>query len=391
MQETTVQEKIEPIIKRIEESTDYTILAEIKLMLDSVCGSENNQITKPSYESLILRAKEIGINKRSILSRILSYEGEDGLTIYLQSSIHGSLDYQITIRFPEITIQNGSKKHLIRDIYVRLFLRPNGTLLTSMSGMRTTLTEAEFLSRYIHSHLPGLDTSNIGFHTFCTGVGEINQVLALLGTKFTSANFMMLLMHIKNFLEWESREGHPYMFIDSIFKRTTSRRSAASLSDFLAEKAAGIIVDRLGSYPILELMKLFSFSVTERSITCSATAKLEQLLAEQMMTWNLRELLNTGNTYHLLLSRKDAAGVYYDVPADSNSTQIVYPPSSLEFKGKIIPFEVIERSSQTKTNETYYANPKITNKACEKLSHKLTTTALTTPGIKSGSALVHRS
>lgn len=379
-----IKEKIDIAVAEVEASTDFGIVSEIKAALNTVYGEGRNQITKPSYESIMMRAKETGIE--AISRRHIEQSQPSEVASYLRAAIGDSLSYQIIIHFPEVTIRNDSHKHLIRDIYVRAFLKPSGLISPYLQGIRATLTEAEFVSQYIHSHLPRLNAKRITFHPFCTGIGEINQVLALLNTKYSSANFMMFLMHIKNFLEWESKEGHPHMHMENVFTRSDNMSHHNALSDYHAEVAGNEILNTVRTkLTVSEVMRMFNFEVTERGIRVDSTIDLEKWMAGIIEEWDVRALFSTSN-HSLFLSLRDNTGVYYSMQGMRPNIDYEKEPI-LNFKGRDIKFEVIERS-QKQIHETF-ANPKITKEACKKLSRILTKTALTTPGIKSGSALIY--
>jgi len=355
--------------------------------LNSVYGEERHQITKPSFDTVHKRMTESGI--WGIASRSIETMEQSRVYSYIRGSMQDCTSYQILIHFPEVTIRNDRDSHLIRNIYVRLFLRPNGLLGSYMQGMRTTVTEAEFVSQYLHSHLPRLVPGQITFHNFCTGVGEINQVLALLNARYTSANFMMLLMHIKNYLEWESKDGHPYMFMENVFTRSDRMSTYNALPDYMAVSAAEhIIVEMRRELNIPQIMKLVKFDVTERAISAQSTVEFEKWMADRIDNWIVDTMFGSGYRNSTFLSLRDNAGNYFAMPERARS--IAFERGSiLSFKGRDIEFEVIERS-QTQTNEIF-ANPKITKETCKKLSRDLTKVALSSAGIKSGSSLVYSS
>lgn len=383
--QATVREKIEAACLEVEDNTNFDILTEMKAMLNSVYGEERNQITKPSYDTVQKRLTDAGI--WSIVARTVETMEQSRVLSYLRSSYQDCIAYQILIHFPEVTIKNDKDEHLIRNMYVRLILRPDGLIASYIQGMRTTVTEAEFVSQYVHSHLPRLNASQITFHSFCTGIGEINQVLALLNTRYTSANFMMLLMHIKNYLEWESKEGHPYMFMENVFSRSDRMSTYNALPDYIASNAANYIISEMRrDLTISDIMKLIKFDVTERSITIQSTIELEKWMANKIEHWDVNTMFGSGYRNVLFLSLRDNGGNYFSTPESGRRITFERGPI-LNFKGRDIEFEVIERS-QTHTNEIF-ANPKITKETCKKLSRDLTKVALSSAGIKSGSSLVY--
>lgn len=383
------KEAIEGAIAQIEEKSNFEVIAEIKAALNSVYGEERNQITKPSYESVMKMAKDAQISTylREILSNL---DDKSNAARRLEEQVPDALNYQITIHFPEITISNDSDKHLIKNIYVRLFLKPSGTIGSRMQGLRSTVTESEFQSQYLHSHLPRLIPDRIIFNQFCTGIGEINQVLALLNAEYTTANFMMLLMHIKNFLEWESKEGRPHMYIENIFTRSEDMMLHNLLSTRDAKEAAINIIEAIKANETAEdVMEMFKFEVTEREIKVRSTLELERWIASQIMYWNagyIQAIFGRSIPRRVLLSQRDNTGRYYATPEGQMRMNHQTGPI-LNFKGREIQFEITERK-QTQTNETL-ANPKITEETCKEFSRYLTKTALSSPGIRSGSSLIY--
>lgn len=378
-----LKDKIEKAIEEELESSNFELITEIKLALNSVYGEQRNQIIKPNYETILNLAKSTGMQD-DFMSNLRSYIGIPQIRAYIKSFDNKMFNYQIIIHFPEITITNEKLSHLIRDMYVRLFFRPNCTFFPRIQGMRTTLSEKEFLSHYIHSHLPGLSSSIIEFNDFCTGIGEINQVLALLNTRYRSADFMMLLMHIKNFLEWESKEGRPYMYIENIFSRTGV--SLPNINGGILDKIVNLLISTMkAKFDPDGLMKMFTFEVTQREIEVNPTLDLEKWIAKEIRSWDLRSLLNIGTSDHFL-SFRDNEGTYHRVTSDSLPAISHQKGTILKFKDKNIEFQVIERS-QKNNNEEKFAHPQITKKTCEELSRKLTEATFTTPGIKSGGSI----
>lgn len=383
-------DKLDSAFESLQKDVDFTILGEMKAALNSVYGEERNQIVKPNHESILERVNGWNVGAKTAFYKSLEERNGEDLEAYLLAVFRENLVYKILIHFPEIIIKNNFMEHIIRDIYVALEVRRDGTINPHIKGMRTTVTEAEFLSSYLHSHLHPLDPNNIIFKGFCTGVGEINQVTALLNSKYTSANFLMLLMHIKNFLEWESKEGNPYMYMENIFMRSNRLDHYNSLPDWMAESAAttliGIIGDTLSTE---QIMSYFNFSVNERCITvATATSEAEIWMASIMKGWNMVEKFSTTSYYtSILLSLKDSTGKYFNMVDSEDRLNSYKKGTILKFKGQDIEFQIIERKE--KTNEDIFANPKITKEVCKKLSSILSKAALSSAGIKSGSSLVY--
>ena len=142
----------------------------------------------------------------------------------------------IAIRFPEITITN-SKGHsnVIKDLFVFMYMyiktKPTDknpcTLVFSsnIKGIRSTLREEEFVSNYIHSHLPrsrGNDygkpwAPSISTGGFCVGGGtETSSALADLTYRFDILQFELFLYQLSTYVRHESLGGGPYIRMENI-------------------------------------------------------------------------------------------------------------------------------------------------------------------------------
>ena len=129
--------------------------------------------------------------------------------------------YYLYILFSHVTISNkdGLSEEL-KNLYMRLRLRyENGAyVITSLEGTRSTLTYAQYVSKYVHSHLSNSSIND--FSAFCLGNSPLNTLI----NDFNYAginndnimNFELLLQMLQTLAEWESIEGTPYKYIKNI-------------------------------------------------------------------------------------------------------------------------------------------------------------------------------
>lgn len=136
----------------------------------------------------------------------------------------------IVIHFPSVTLTNSKRDTFdLKDMFIRIPLDPkeNNLIIETLQGTRSTLSVAEYETAYLHSHLIRLnDNVTVNGHVvknrpctyseFCTGIGDINILKAMLNNKFDPDFFNSYLLLLQNFLEWESIEGTPYMRINSV-------------------------------------------------------------------------------------------------------------------------------------------------------------------------------
>lgn len=143
---------------------------------------------------------------------------------------------KLTILFPEVNLTDGRRHHLIKDLYVCLYVKSNCLLHTSsICGFRGKASQEEVDSRYSHSHLSG----NVGDQTwFCTGSGPINSSLANCADEYDIERYDALFANICAFVEWESLSGGPYRKIQNIRSLSGNRELYVnySLTDIIIKK-----------------------------------------------------------------------------------------------------------------------------------------------------------
>lgn len=151
-----------------------------------------------------------------IYSIVKEYYGEEHTDLQEISEDdwkEGSDSSYILIWFPEVEITNSrEEKHTIRDLYVRL--RINGEAhLGAFEMTVATFTNAQWMSDYAHSHLPGIT----GFTTPCLGSGPITSTITILRSEdFDETSWEILCSQIEDFVKWESVEGGPYRYMKDI-------------------------------------------------------------------------------------------------------------------------------------------------------------------------------
>jgi len=160
----------------------------------------------------------------------------------------------IVVRFPLIPITNSKNyKHIIRDLFIRmpvdLMVHPARLTFDTIQGSRATVTTAEAVSGYRHSHLGSYSflgpEDQCDYGNFCTGSGQdidINRMV--LNTGYDANMFRLMLMQFKTFAEWESIEGTPYKRLEEIALKDT-RYDAISSSALLRSYLNRIIGEHI--------------------------------------------------------------------------------------------------------------------------------------------------
>ncbi len=150
-------------------------------------------------------------------------------------SHQSSSNRAVAIHYPEITIDNGNKTKVLRNLFVILEVY-NDQLMNF--GLIKTTYDTEDLSSdglYVHSHFHVLDLTairkmNIKYSEggkFCLGDGTpISYLHKTVSVSPSEIKWIEFLFAIKPYLEWESKSGTPYISIDGL--KSSKGRTAIS-------------------------------------------------------------------------------------------------------------------------------------------------------------------
>lgn len=129
----------------------------------------------------------------------------------------------VKIHFPEIDMTNSQgAKHKIFDLFVSLTINSQGRVQEpSLKGDRTTFNYAEFVSTFVHSHLPG---GAVRFtEHFCLNGNNLQTLLTDLrkdsffdDSERWIRTFEGILFQLESYVSWESLEGSCYRKIKDI-------------------------------------------------------------------------------------------------------------------------------------------------------------------------------
>lgn len=226
--------------------------------------------------------------------------------------------------FPEVTIANEQRKqHLIQGLGMILKFRdwstwdeeeeeqPEDYLAANIApeiyGFRTHKTFIEQLRGYQHSHLHSISYTENPMYTgslFCLGSSDIYEVFTNLedaiATEDFNMAFEMLCVMLRVHAETESREGGPYILLDSLVGVSRERWSNISAS----------VYNDLVSYITRENIPLgFDYAQEGGEFVIKNNPKYYQ---------RLKELLVLAELDHLVLVSEDEAGIQYKFSSLAN-------------------------------------------------------------------------
>lgn len=126
-------------------------------------------------------------------------------------------DTNILIKFPEVRVTNEQDRSVnIKDLYVQLRLKGN-KMRGTFRMIRTTYDVIQWLSRYSHSHIPRISSSDVpSWSSPCLGTGPLNTTLSRLREVYDEEFLGLFCFELSKYVTVESLAGVPYIKLESI-------------------------------------------------------------------------------------------------------------------------------------------------------------------------------
>jgi len=260
----------------------------------------------------------------------------------------------INIKFPEVTIRNSVRKsHLIKDLFIltRFRIYDNKLRIEGVYGTRTTLTYAEYNSRYLHSHLNKnrIDPSyeHFYFQKFCTGSGSINIAMADLNAQgFNAERFISYLLNLDTLASWESLEGVPYVKIASI----NSLEEGTQMYNSARSDVAKMFITALKRFATSVYKPEIDFMLEHSGVSLADNDRYKEFLHRVPLT-------DTDKKY--LLCFKSEEGVYYSYGQTPRAAPLLLYPNKYLFQGEEIEIKITNPPENATTEIQYEFHPKI--------------------------------
>lgn len=149
------------------------------------------------------------------------YEGED---IYkfndLVSRIKSAIFPQaiILVYFKSVRVTNEYDKFVdIDDLFVKVKLDSNGTLIGGFTMNRSTYSYIQMYKGYMHSHISSIPTCDFTqFQEPCLGSGPIRHTIGSLNVGFDEDLWQLFCYELSKYVTVESIEGTPYNRLENL-------------------------------------------------------------------------------------------------------------------------------------------------------------------------------
>lgn len=320
--------------------------------LDSAFG-ENYELTKHeiSLGDFLRIGKETTKENEAIVKKLLDLSNYEGVI----GAMRNKPAYTITIHFPDLVVDNGRRKHPIKDVWVRIelsaaFCRSNRASGQYFTGNRSTFTYAEISSDYSFSHLSG-GWRPMGFRDFCLGHTPFATLCADIHNEWNQTKFLMFCFQLHEYLAWESLSGGPFRSISDIqernlrdsrdvdissvdcnryYKNLLARPEPIPLVFVKAPQFYGFMVkdgdefDQLCTLAVDNRQHLMVYDpVTKRKSSRNVNNKAE-VIAELKREWRRSVLEFKGEPIKLVITDQVAEAANEDVPMRASDRIVQY-------------------------------------------------------------------
>ena len=371
MSQDEFKQYIEQEVNKFYEKMNKNLYLQAKDLLNKYFGEENNQIVRPSWN----RVSEYMI-KHYGNDRVITF----GL-IHAQNKRELLNTCNIYIRFPQVTITNGgSSSHLIKDLWVK-FKANEKFAISGLSGVRSTLSYEEAMVGYHHSHLPSCKATSSkppSFVSFCTGQGEILQVMKVLSLDgFDPINFTLFCLHLQNFVVWESKAGVPHISYDSMkvgrsVRNLDNADSLAELNFGTVTGVADVLKDIFISADNSYAKRFIKPIITSDQVTVEDNDELSMELANVIKTLGINAFSRFDiMSVNVLLCKKLPDGQFVSLMRAERITVREPDRPIFTFKDQPIYLKIeglAERQNNQNTenqNFPIYVHPSITQRFCQ--------------------------
>lgn len=202
-----------------EDKVDFSIPKDIFIntILESYIEYLNNYIDSENLPYSEYCFKDLTVVQQEEVLNLLIKTGNIDI---LRADILRVFNLQITIYYPEVTITNEYNESIdIYDTYVRFSINCYGNFIDygGITMNRTTYTENQWNSNYIHSHARPLYRSNISeFMSCCLGTGPIRETIRYLSDYNDEDHWRLFCIELDNYIRTESVSGGPYIKMNSV-------------------------------------------------------------------------------------------------------------------------------------------------------------------------------
>ena len=123
----------------------------------------------------------------------------------------------ILVYWDKVRITNENDRYIdIQDLYAKLLVNLDGSLRNTFRLNRTTYTDLQYRSNYMHSHISDISEDSQNFGSPCFGNGPIISTMACLNDSFDEMTWRLFCLELDKYVHVESLTGGPYHRLEQL-------------------------------------------------------------------------------------------------------------------------------------------------------------------------------
>lgn len=231
-------------------------------------------------------------------------------------------------------VSENTSEHLIRDLFLGIQTGidtfSDKGIINDLLGFRSTLSFAEWLSGYNHSHLSKTDRKDragniLRFSNFCIGSGDISELIPRMNDEdelgFSEENWGMFFSVVETMIAWESISGNPYHEISKI----SENRSSLIVNNILRHHTRNRLLEKTYHLLYTDLFKsLDKFTFTYNSgkyyvnFNQNHINQLKQFIVD-----------NIDDSYEIIVKKENNSLIGYQKNDDNNPLSMIEASSTI--------------------------------------------------------------
>lgn len=261
--------------------------------------------------------------------------------------------FTLLVWWPEVTVTNEFDRSIvIQDLFAKVPLNTSGCIPYEYSGFqltRSTFTETQYSSGYVHSHIPHQDPSSMPrFKDPCLGSGPIRNTILELKNSSDETEWMLFCEELSRYVTVESLFGVPYIKMESIGKSN----ELPLFKDFISRPSIAffpnIEMDTLNQFIHYYILHgNFHFSFAESSFQCGLSfyeyiIDVSNSFIEWFNTHGTQEERERLFENKVIISARVDNGKFYKPISSNYSHNPLIGRTVLTFKGRDFPLRIIQ-------------------------------------------------
>ena len=278
----------------------------------------------------------------------------------------------ILVHFPHVRITNEYNRFVdINHLYAKVKVLHNGSMNGYFSLNRAEYTYLHISSRYMHSHVSDIPTSDFTkFQTPCTGTGPINDTISNLSNEFDSDIWRLFCLELSKYVEVESIAGTPYHRLENL---GTSNMGAGEdvfrvVNQLRYDDSIKEIIKEFVPYFIKQGKLKFNYANGSYSIGMSFTEYI-LVISNEFIDWYNKKYNNKEWRYTFdTLKRSDVLKegiiannkIYYENSRRNVNSYAAYNGQRMcTFKGKDVLINIVDINEVKGDNKSIILNTNI--------------------------------